>query len=63
MLRTPGCPVAVEASTDRDGKFTAKGLLAAHYRATFVGLVEHMFRELPCGEFDAPGEAVELRAE
>jgi RNA polymerase sigma-70 factor (ECF subfamily) len=63
MLRTSGCPVAVEASTDRDGKFTAKGLLAAHYRATFVGLVEHMYRELPCGEFDAPGEAVELRAE
>ncbi len=63
LLRTPACPVAVETTTDREGRFEARGLLDARYRAAYVGLVEQTYREIPCGEFDAGTGDVELRAQ
>ncbi len=63
VLRTSACPVASETSTDREGRFTATGLLAAPYRAAYVGLVDHTFRELSCGTLDADASEAELRAE
>lgn len=63
VFRTNDSPVEPDTYTDAEGRFAVAGLLAVRYRASFVALVDHLFREFSCGMLEADASEVELRAE